>query len=145
MQDISINLKNLHVKYRLFLSYFLATRIFSTDFRELLKHWNSWKAVQWAQLFHDDGTDGQIGIPNLTVRFRNFANAPENVWKQDNVFASVDRTLAYCWKKVPLFTINRYTLQLLYRSHHSLYHCKSITEKFNHIMSFPIWWWDITS
>ena len=90
MQDIFMNLNSLHVKDQSFLSYFHGTRIFSTDFREFLKHRFSWKAVQWQQLPHADGRTERRAE---STSFSNFANIPENVWNQDNVFASVDRTL----------------------------------------------------
>jgi len=89
MQDIFMNLNTLHVQYQLFLSYFHGTRIFSTDFREFLKDRISWKAVQWEQLLHADGrTDGRTDRHADSISFSNFANAPEKVWNQDNVFAS---------------------------------------------------------
>ena len=55
MQDVFMYLNILHVQYQLFFSHFHGTRIFSTYFREFLKHRISWKAVQWEQLLHADG------------------------------------------------------------------------------------------
>jgi len=53
----------LHVQYRLFLSDFNETWIFSTDFRKI--------RPVGAELFHVDGrTDGQTVMTKLTVAFR---------------------------------------------------------------------------
>ena len=122
MHDIFMNLNSLHVKCQLFLSHFPGTRIFSTDFRKFLKHRISWKAVQREQLLHADGRTERHAV---SISFSNFANAPENVCNQDNVFVSVDITLLYCLKKLPLFTINRYVFRLTYRSRHRLYQYNS--------------------
>jgi len=47
----------LHVKYRLFLSDFNETYIFSTDFRIVLRYQISWKSVRWEP--SSMRTDGQ--------------------------------------------------------------------------------------
>jgi len=45
--DIVINIKRLCIKYIVFLSAFIETRIFFTELRNILKYQISWKAVQW--------------------------------------------------------------------------------------------------
>ena len=69
---------SLHVKYALFLSNFNETRVFSTDFRKIIKHQTSWKSVQWEpswSLRIDGETDkGKFLVPF----FCSFANAPKN-------------------------------------------------------------------
>jgi hypothetical protein len=65
----------LHVKYPLLLSYFKETRIFSPDFRNVLKYNISWKSVQWESNC-TMRTDGQTDIKKLTVTFRTSAHAP---------------------------------------------------------------------
>ena len=68
----------LHVKYSLFLSDFNETRIFSTDFRKILKHQISFKkTVQWEPsccMRKDRRTD----MTKVTAALRNFAKAPKN-------------------------------------------------------------------
>ena len=64
----------LHVKYRLFLSDFNETSVFSTDFLKILKYQISWKSVQWEPSC-SMRTDRE---KNLTVVFRNFSKAPKN-------------------------------------------------------------------
>jgi hypothetical protein len=67
----------LHVKYRLFLSDFNETWIFSADFSTIFKCQISWKSVEWETRYFML-TDGQTDIMILIVTFRNFANAPTN-------------------------------------------------------------------
>jgi len=66
----------LHVTYPLFLSDFIGTWIFLTDFRKIPKYQIIWKSVV--------SCDGQTGrrtdMAKLIVTFRNFANAPKNRW-----------------------------------------------------------------
>jgi len=66
----------LHAKYLLFLSDFIWTWIFLTDFRKILKRQIIWKSVV--------SCDGQAGrrtdMAKLIVNFRNFANAPKSRW-----------------------------------------------------------------
>jgi len=56
------------------LSQFHATRIFSTDFLEILKYKLSWKSVQW-ELSCSMRTDRQTDMTKLIVAFRNFGKA----------------------------------------------------------------------
>ena len=69
----------LHVKYRLFLSHFNETWIFSTDFFFFLnpEMWNVIKIRPVGpDVFHPDrGTD----VTKLIVAFRNSATAPKNI------------------------------------------------------------------
>jgi len=66
---------SLHVKYRLFLSYFNETRIFSTDFRKILIS-NFMKIRPMEAEFH---ADRRTDMTKLIVSFRNFANAPKKI------------------------------------------------------------------
>jgi hypothetical protein len=60
----------LHAKYPLFLSDFNATRIFSTDFRKILKYEISRKSIQW-ETSCSKRTDGHM--TKLIIAFRSFA------------------------------------------------------------------------
>ena len=66
----------LHVKCPLFLSGFIETWIFSTDFRKIFKYQTSRKSVQW-ELNCSMRTDRQTGgdMMKLTVSFHNFTRA----------------------------------------------------------------------
>jgi hypothetical protein len=68
----------LHVKYRLLLSDFDETWIFSTDFGKIFKYRISWKSVKWEPSC-SLRTDGRTDMTKLIVAFRKFANAPQNV------------------------------------------------------------------
>ena len=68
----------LHIKYHLFLSDLNGTRIFSTDFRKLLKHQISWKSVQWEPIC-SMRTDRRTDMTKLIFTFRNFAVAPKKM------------------------------------------------------------------
>jgi len=70
----------LHVKYPLFLSDFNQTLYFSTDFPKILHI-----------KFHENAPSGSPGVPcgrtdmmQLTVVFRQFANAPINRAKESH-------------------------------------------------------------
>ena len=68
----------LHVKYRLLLSDFNVTWIFSTDFRKK-KYWKykiSWKSFYWEPIFFSIRTDRWTDMTKLIFSFRDFANAP---------------------------------------------------------------------
>jgi hypothetical protein len=64
----------LHIKYLLFLSYCNKSRIFSTDFRKILKYKISWKFVQW-ELLCSVRTDRQTDMMKVLFAFRNFTKA----------------------------------------------------------------------
>jgi hypothetical protein len=64
----------LNIQYRLFLSDFNETWIFSTDFRKLLNCKINWKSVHWESSCFMR-TDGQIDMKKLMVAFQNFAKA----------------------------------------------------------------------
>ena len=65
----------LHVKYLLFLSDLNETRISSTGLRKIHKCTNFVKMLPVeAELFY---VDSQTDMTNLSVAFRNFANAPK--------------------------------------------------------------------
>jgi len=61
----------LHVKYRLFLSHFDESWIFSTHFRKTLRYQICWKSV------HLEPSCCMRTYVKLVVAFRNFANAPK--------------------------------------------------------------------
>ena len=70
----------LHVKYRLFLSGFIGTWIFSTDFRKILKSDFMKNRPVGAQFL----ADGPTAMTKLIVAFRNFTNAREK-WEQVDI------------------------------------------------------------
>jgi hypothetical protein len=72
-RDVVINVKSLHAKYPLFLSDFNETWIFSTDFRKTSNIKFNQKPSSCSLVIPRDRTDAT----NLTVAFRNFANAPK--------------------------------------------------------------------
>jgi hypothetical protein len=81
--------KRIQVKYLLFVTDFNETWIFSTDFRKQLKHQVLSKSVQWEQSFRAGGrTDGRTDM-KLTVAFRSFSNAPENIVEINFMFQIV--------------------------------------------------------
>jgi len=70
----------LHVKYRLFLSCFNQTWIFSTDFRKILR-FSNFKKIRpvGAELFHADGrTDRQTDMTKDKSRFSKFCERVSN-------------------------------------------------------------------
>jgi hypothetical protein len=75
-RDIVINVKNLHVKYLLFLSVFNETWILATDFRKKLKYQVLSKFVPWEPSC-STRTERQTDMTKTTVSFRNFAKAPK--------------------------------------------------------------------
>jgi len=77
MREVSSQMfARLHVKYPLLLSDFNETLIHGKDFREILKLSNFMK-VRTVDLFH---ADGQTGMTEVNVVFRNFKNVPQNEW-----------------------------------------------------------------
>jgi hypothetical protein len=84
----------LHVKCPLYLSDFNWNWIFSTDFLKIFQCQISWKSVVGTEFFQTGGqTNGQTYRHGLTVAFRIFANAPNNVWKNG---ASEVKTVTGC-------------------------------------------------
>jgi hypothetical protein len=77
--------KRLHVRYRLFLSYFGGSSISNIDFRQALRYQVSWKSIHLepSSMRADRRTD-----MNLIVAFRNFAEAPKNVWRSSSLVRS---------------------------------------------------------
>jgi hypothetical protein len=71
-----------HVKYRLFLSDFNETWIFSTVFRNILKYKISWKCVKWEPScsIRTGRTHRRTDTTKLIVAFGNFANTPKKWW-----------------------------------------------------------------
>jgi len=67
----------LQVKYRLFLSDFNETCIFSKDFLKIISYEISRKSVWWGPGF-SMRTNGQTDRTKLIVAFRNFAYTPKN-------------------------------------------------------------------
>jgi hypothetical protein len=67
----------LHVKYLQFLSDFNETRIFSTDWRKMLKYQILWKSVQW-ELFSSMRTGGRTDMTKLIVAFLIFVKASKS-------------------------------------------------------------------
>jgi hypothetical protein len=67
---------DVHVKYQLFLFDFIATWIFWTDFRKILKYKISWKSVH-VEPYCSMRTDGQTDMTEIIVAFRNFPIAPK--------------------------------------------------------------------
>ena len=67
----------LHVTHPLFLSDLDESRIFSTDFRNVLKNKISLKSVNWEPSC-SMWVDGRTDMTKLTVAFRNFAKAPKH-------------------------------------------------------------------
>ena len=63
---------SLHVKYPLFLSDFKETRIFATNFREIVKYKISWKSVQW-EPSRSRRTDRRTHMTKQIMAFRSFA------------------------------------------------------------------------
>jgi len=57
----------------------ILVRIFSTNFRNILKYKILWKSVQWETICSMQ-TDGRIHMSKLTVVFRNFNNASKK-WR----------------------------------------------------------------
>ena len=64
----------LRVKYRLYLSDFNETWIFSTYFRQIFKYQIACKSVQW-ETSCSMNTDGQTDITKVVIAFPNFPNA----------------------------------------------------------------------
>jgi hypothetical protein len=62
----------LQVSYPLFLPHFNENRIFSPDFRKILKYQISWKSVQYEQ-------SCSMRAGRLILAFRNFTSTPKNV------------------------------------------------------------------
>jgi len=65
------------VNYPIFMSDFHLTGIVRTEFR-IIEYQISRKSVQWEPICSCGLTDRQTDMTNLTVAFRNFANAPKN-------------------------------------------------------------------
>jgi hypothetical protein len=73
-----------HVKYPLFLSDFVETRIFVTDFYKIMKYQIPWKSVLWEPSFPmhtDDWTDKTT----LSDGSCDFVNMPE-MWELKESF-----------------------------------------------------------
>ena len=81
LQDISITVRSVRVRYVLFLSYFKATWFFLADFIKILNKFHE-NPFRGNRVFPCGRTNGQTGIntdmTKLTVHFRNLANTTKN-------------------------------------------------------------------
>ena len=71
----------LYINYLLFLSYFIASLIFSKNFFKIFQYQSIWKFVRWESRcsMRIDGETDKTKL-NTVFAFRCFVNAPKNCW-----------------------------------------------------------------
>jgi len=106
----------LHAEYTSFLLDFTETRIFSTDFRKILKYEISQKSVQWGtQVFR---ADRRTYMTTPILAFRNSSNSPDNNIPQSFQLAVPTNVHTHATWNVRIF---RMCVAWFYRIHQSVF------------------------
>jgi hypothetical protein len=89
-RDTALNVHSHHAKYLLFVSYFNETRIFSTDFRKMLKCKILWKSIQQEPGERQTWQSWQLLFEMLRTRLKRFgdrvgAHSNAEEWGKDSL------------------------------------------------------------